>query len=115
MAKQLYGQLMAIICYNTDNIRMARNPRVGTYFMYVRHSGTCPKVQSSQAVRPPDVLLTLSGDDASCVVQEDLPPSEWLFHSEAVFPQLQAELFPKCRLARSAVGGGGTSDGNLFT
>ena len=83
--------------------------------MYVRNRGTCHQQPCGQAVRLPDVLLTLSGDDASCVVQEDLPPSEWLFHSEAVFPQLQAELFPKCRLARSAVGGGGTSDGNLFT
>ena len=27
-----------------------------------------PKVQSNQAARPSDVLLTLSGDDASCVV-----------------------------------------------
>jgi len=37
------------------------------------------------------------------------------FHSEAVFPQLQAELFPKCRLARSAFEVGAASVGNLFT
>ena len=41
----------------------------------------------------------------------------WMAFSiaSAVFPQLQAELFPKYRLSRSAVGVGVTAVGNLFT
>ena len=42
-------------------------------------------------------------------------PSGWPSIALAVFPQLQAELFPKYRLSRSAVGVGVTAVGNLFT
>ena len=36
---------------------MARNPRVGTYFMYVRNRGTCHQQPCGQAPRPPDVAV----------------------------------------------------------
>ena len=38
-----------------------------------------PKVQSNQAARPSDVLLTLSGDDASCVVTAGPAPGTLMF------------------------------------
>ena len=50
-----------------------------------------PEPATSSLVAKPHALLMsqyITGDDASCVVQEHQSPSEWLFHSEAVFLQL---------------------------